>query len=242
MLAFADWKRAHPGTGHGRPAVLHGGRGVRLGAEPGQGVQLRRPDAWTSSPTGMTPSSTSASRAIPPVRWTGSSRGYSAALRDGALRGVAILNYVSSHDDGSPYDQERRDPLGAGTRLLLAPGGAQIYYGDELARPLVVPGAEGDANLRSFMNWDDLERGGATAGVLQSLADAGPIPPRPSGRGGRRASHASSEAVHLQPHTRDERADRPRSGGDGSGRRGEEPYPCSAYSPRALSWWTGTRA
>ena len=78
-----------------------------------------------------------------------------------------MLNYVSSHDDGSPYDRERRDPLGAGTRLLLAPGGAQIYYGDELARPLVVPGAQGDANLRSFMNWGDLERGGATAEVLR---------------------------------------------------------------------------
>jgi alpha-amylase len=91
---------------------------------------------------------------------------YAAALRGGPLDGVAVLNYVSSHDDGSPYDPERRDPIGAGTRLLLAPGGAQIYYGDELARPLRVPGAEGDANLRSFMNWDDLEQGGATAEVL----------------------------------------------------------------------------
>lgn len=92
---------------------------------------------------------------------------YAAALRDGALHGVSILNYVSSHDDASPYDLERRDPFGAGTRLLLAPGGAQIYYGDELARPLRVEGARGDANLRSFMNWDDLERGGVTAQVLR---------------------------------------------------------------------------
>ena len=84
---------------------------------------------------------------------------YSAALHQGALRGVAILNYVSSHDDGQPYDPDRRDPLGAGTRLLLAPGGAQIYYGDELARPLRVPGAQGDANLRSPMDWNDLRRG-----------------------------------------------------------------------------------
>ncbi len=73
----------------------------------------------------------------------------------------------SSHDDGSPYDGERKDPLGAGTRLLLAPGGAQIYYGDELARPLRVEGADGDANLRSFMNWSDLAHGGATAEVLE---------------------------------------------------------------------------
>ncbi|NNG15103.1 MAG: alpha-amylase [Gemmatimonadales bacterium] len=87
---------------------------------------------------------------------------YSRALRDGELSGLAILNYVSSHDDGSPYDPNREDPFGAGTKLLLAPGGAQIYYGDELARPLRVEGAEGDANLRSVMNWRDLESGGVT--------------------------------------------------------------------------------
>jgi alpha-amylase len=58
----------------------------------------------------------------------------------------------------------RASPLGAGTRLLLAPGGAQIYYGDELARPLRVEGAVGDANLRSFMNWEDLAGGRTVAG------------------------------------------------------------------------------
>ena len=83
---------------------------------------------------------------------------YSAMLHSGPLRGVSMLNYISSHDDGSPYDPDRKDPIGAGTRLLLAPGGAQVYYGDELARPLMVSGAEGDANLRSFMNWEDLGR------------------------------------------------------------------------------------
>ncbi len=92
---------------------------------------------------------------------------YAAALREGELRGVAILNYVSSHDDGSPYDRNRADPFGAGTSLLLAPGGAQIYYGDELARPLRVEGAEGDANLRSAMNWEDLERGASTTEILE---------------------------------------------------------------------------
>ena len=78
-----------------------------------------------------------------------------------------MLNYVSSHDDGSPYDRDRADPFGAGTRLLLAPGGAQIYYGDELARPLIFAGVQGDANLRSFMNWRDLERGGPTTRILR---------------------------------------------------------------------------
>lgn len=78
---------------------------------------------------------------------------YSRALRDGPLQGVSIINYSSSHDDDTPWDAARKYPFLAGTRLLLAPGGAQIYYGDEVARPLVVAGARGDANLRSNMSW-----------------------------------------------------------------------------------------
>lgn len=92
---------------------------------------------------------------------------YAKALREGDLQGVSILNYISSHDDGSPWDPGREDPFGAGTRLLLAPGGAQIYYGDELARPLRVEGARGDANLRSFMNWQALESGSYTVEILE---------------------------------------------------------------------------
>jgi alpha-amylase len=112
---------------------------------------------------------------------------YSATLHEGALRGVTVLNYLSSHDDGSPYDLDRKDPFGAGTRLLLAPGGAQIYYGDELARPLRVAGAEGDANLRSFMNWGDLEGGSVTAEVLEHWRKVGRF---------RRAHPAVGAGVH----------------------------------------------
>jgi alpha-amylase len=112
---------------------------------------------------------------------------YADLLHRGPLKGVSFLNYLSSHDDGSPYDPDRRDPIGAGTRLLLAPGGAQIYYGDELARPLRVAGAEGDANLRSFMNWGDLERGGKAAEVLQHWRKLGRF---------RRAHPAVGAGVH----------------------------------------------
>ncbi len=91
---------------------------------------------------------------------------YAETLHGGPLTGVAILNYVDSHDDASPYDLGRARPLEAATRLLLAPGGAQIYYGDELARPLRVPGARGDANLRSPMNWQDTTRD-STRDVLE---------------------------------------------------------------------------
>ena len=114
---------------------------------------------------------------------------YSNTLGEGALRGAAILNYVTSHDDGSPYDLNRADPLGAGSRLLLAPGGAQIYYGDELARPLNVPGTQGDANLRSFMNWADLERGGRTGEILSHWKKLGQF---------RRAHPAVGAGIHRR--------------------------------------------
>jgi len=81
---------------------------------------------------------------------------YSKAL-NGPLKGVSVLNYLDSHDDGHPYDAMRQYPLEAANKLLLAPGQAQIYYGDETARVLKIEGAEGDANLRSFMNWDQLK-------------------------------------------------------------------------------------
>jgi alpha-amylase len=75
----------------------------------------------------------------------------------GPLRGVGVLNYISSHDDQAPLDPSRKASFENAVKLMLAPGAAQIYYGDELDRSLVVPGATGDATLRSFMNWDALE-------------------------------------------------------------------------------------
>ena len=82
---------------------------------------------------------------------------YSSILH-GELRGNSVLNYLSSHDDPAPFDKFRANPLEAGTKLLLAPGAAQIYYGDETSRSLDIPGTQGDATLRSFMNWEELEK------------------------------------------------------------------------------------
>lgn len=73
------------------------------------------------------------------------------------LEGKSVLNYLSSHDDGQPYDRNRDEPYRAANMLLLAPGASQVYYGDETMRPLQIEGAEGDAHLRSFMNWEDLD-------------------------------------------------------------------------------------
>ncbi len=165
--ALADWRRAHPEKVLGDLPFYMMGEvyGWELGHGRGYGFGDRSVDFFAHGYDGLI--NFGFKREAAGSLDSLFSR-YGAALHGGPLRGVAVLNYVSSHDDGGPYDRERRDPLGAGTRLLLAPGGAQIYYGDELARPLHVPGAEGDANLRSFMNWDDLERlGGATAATLE---------------------------------------------------------------------------
>lgn len=82
---------------------------------------------------------------------------YGNILQNGSLVGKGVVNYLSSHDDGEPFDKYREHPFEAGTQLLLCPGTAQIYYGDESARTLEVAGATGDANLRSFMNWEEID-------------------------------------------------------------------------------------
>ncbi len=73
------------------------------------------------------------------------------------LEGFTVLNYLSSHDDGQPFDPKREHGRKAANMLLLSPGQSQIYYGDETNRPLVIEGTQGDATLRSFMNWDELK-------------------------------------------------------------------------------------
>jgi len=80
---------------------------------------------------------------------------YSGQLQ-GPLKGHSVLNYIDSHDYDKPFDAARSKPFESANKLLLAPGAAQIYYGDETARRLDVAEAKGDAKLRSFMNWDEL--------------------------------------------------------------------------------------
>ena len=90
---------------------------------------------------------------------------YSTKLQN-ELKGFGVLNYVSSHDDGSPFDKERVKPYESATKLLLCPGASQVYYGDESARSLIIEGTVGDATLRSNMNWDEIASNEATKAVL----------------------------------------------------------------------------
>ena len=89
---------------------------------------------------------------------------YSTRLLD-SLGGKHVMNYISSHDDGQPFDISREKAFDAGTRLLLCPGAVQTYYGDESSRLLVKEGAQGDANLRTFMNWKEIESNTTIGGV-----------------------------------------------------------------------------
>lgn len=90
---------------------------------------------------------------------------YSAILNSD-LKGFSVMNYVSSHDDSSPFDKKREKTFESGTKLLLAPGISQVYYGDESARSLDIESTQGDATLRSLMNWDDIKSNVETQKVL----------------------------------------------------------------------------
>lgn len=82
------------------------------------------------------------------------------------LKGKGVLNYLTSHDDGGPYDKERVKPMEAATKLLLSPGSCQIYYGDESCRNLIIPDANGDATLRGPMNWDEIAQNSSRHGFI----------------------------------------------------------------------------
>lgn len=113
---------------------------------------------------------------------------YSTILQND-LKGYSVMNYVTSHDDGWPFDKQREKTFEAGTKLLLTPGISQVYYGDELARPLDIEGTQGDATLRSFMNWDDLKTNRNTFLLLHHFQKLGKF----------RANHPSVGAgIHNQ--------------------------------------------
>ncbi len=82
------------------------------------------------------------------------------------LVGKSVMNYISSHDDGDPFDKDRNKSYESATKLLLTPGISQIYYGDESKRSLNIEGTQGDATLRSNMNWDVIENDSIQTALL----------------------------------------------------------------------------
>ena len=110
------------------------------------------------------------------------------AILHNELKGYGILNYLTSHDDGQPFDKERKKPYKTATMLLLTPGTSQVYYGDESARDLTIDDTFGDATLRSFMNWNDIKTKDETQKILHHWQKLGQF----------RANHMSVGAGKYQ--------------------------------------------
>jgi alpha-amylase len=66
-----------------------------------------------------------------------------------------VLSYISSHDT-ELFD--RSHLIEGDSALLLAPGGVQIFYGDESGRPSgPMPASDKQQGTRSDMNWDSID-------------------------------------------------------------------------------------
>ncbi|MGB5819639.1 MAG: alpha-amylase family glycosyl hydrolase [Saonia sp.] len=82
---------------------------------------------------------------------------YDNLLQNQLGAGNSTMNFLANHDTQEVFDRNRTRTFEAGTKLLLSPSTAQIYYGDETARTLTPSGGvQGDATLRSFMNFNAL--------------------------------------------------------------------------------------
>ena len=78
------------------------------------------------------------------------------SARISADPGFNTLSYLSSHDTDLFFGYVSGDAgkqRQAGTALLLSPGGAQIFYGDESGRPRGNTGSDRIQAARSDMNW-----------------------------------------------------------------------------------------
>ncbi len=125
------------------------------------------------------------------------------------LKGVTVMNYLTSHDDAYSYDRERKRPFQAANLLLLSPGIAQIYYGDETARPLMDEKANGDAALRTNMNWEEAEGSEEIGAILSHWRKLGQFRRKhPAIGSGRHRILAESPYVFSRSLTTDKYQDR----------------------------------
>ena len=119
--------------------------------------------------------------------------------RPARCAGVSFVNYVTNHDDGQPYDLESR-----AIRSAPAPGccwrPAPRRSTTATRRPgrSRLPGTEGDANLRSIMNWGD-QRGDPAAAVLRHWQRLGQFRHDHPAVGAGVHRRLQEITVHLQP-------------------------------------------
>jgi alpha-amylase len=162
-LAFQEWKKAHPDKVLDNNSFFMTGEVYGYGISGGRMFNFgdREVDFFDHGIHSMINFEFKASAQMSYEKLFSS---YSEKLH-GDLEGLSVMNYISSHDDGGPFDKEREKVLEAGSKLLLCPGASQVYYGDESSRKLIIPGTQGDATLRSKMNWEEIASGEIRNGV-----------------------------------------------------------------------------
>ena len=156
-LAFEDWKKANPDKKLGDDKFYSTAEVYNYGINNGRNYDLGGAQSINYYQAGFTSMINFSLVRDAQKDYETLFSSYANTLHGGAMNGLSVLNYLDSHDDGAPFDPSRKKPFESATKLLLAPGAAQIYYGDETARKLDVAEASGDAKLRSFMNWNELE-------------------------------------------------------------------------------------
>lgn len=131
------------------------------------------------------------------------------SLLHSQLKNFGVLNYLSSHDDGQPFDAEREKSIETANRLLLSPGTSQIYYGDETNRSLIIEGTNGDATLRSFMNWGVLESDVKTNNILHHWQKLGQFRSKhPAIGAGRHSALSENPYTFSRTYTKDDFSDK----------------------------------
>jgi alpha-amylase len=154
--AFEDWKRANPAKKLGDDKFYMTAEVYNYALKHGQQFDLGGGDSANYFAQGFDSMINFDMKGDARADYETLFSSYSAML-NGPLKGYSVVNYMSSHDDGGPFDPLRVRAFETATKLLLAPGAAQVYYGDETGRKLKIDGAEGDAHLRSFMNWGAID-------------------------------------------------------------------------------------
>jgi alpha-amylase len=161
--AFEDWKRANPAKRLGDDKFFMTAEVYNYAIAHGHKFDMGGGDSVDFYANGFDSLINFSMKSDAKQGYEALFASYSKAL-NGPLAGYSVLNYMSSHDDSAPFDALRVRPFETANKLLLAPGAAQIYYGDETARLLRFDGAEGDASLRGFMNWEELAQNAQRAG------------------------------------------------------------------------------
>ena len=101
--------------------------------------------------------------------WESTFAEYANAVNSNPNSNWNFLSYISSHDTGAVFRKDKTDDQQkrAGSMLLLAPGGVQVFYGDEYGRANGDGGSDQDQGSRSSMNWTEItSQAGNTNSIL----------------------------------------------------------------------------